>query len=64
MRAPPGPPGVTALVLADADGMICYWNRGAEALTGSAAAVLVTPAEGDPPRFDLWRARPAQARTG
>jgi PAS domain S-box-containing protein len=38
MRAPPEPPGVTALVLADADGMICYWNRGAEALTGHPAA--------------------------
>jgi hypothetical protein len=24
-QAPPEPPGVTALVVADADGMICYW---------------------------------------
>ena len=29
---------MTALVVADADGMICYWNRGAEALTGHPAA--------------------------
>jgi len=36
-------PGVTALVAAGADGMICHWNRGAEALTGHpAAAVPVT----------------------
>ena len=40
-QAPPQPPGVTALVLADADGMICYWNRGAEALTGHPAAAAV-----------------------
>jgi PAS domain S-box-containing protein len=30
---------VTALVVADAEGMICYRNRGAEALTGHPAAV-------------------------
>jgi len=32
---------VTAVVVADADGMICYWNRGAEALTGHPAAAAV-----------------------
>jgi PAS domain S-box-containing protein len=41
MTLPPAPPGVTALVVADADGMICYWNRGAEALTGHPAAAAV-----------------------
>ena len=40
-QAPPQPRGVTALVVADADGMICYWNRGAEALTGHPAAAAV-----------------------
>ncbi len=40
-RASPAPHGVTALVVADADGMICYWNRGAEALTGRLAAAAV-----------------------
>ena len=40
-QVPPEPPGVTALVVADADGMICYWNRGAEALTGHQAAAAV-----------------------
>ena len=41
MTLPPAPPGVTALVVADADGMICYWSRGAEALTGHPAAAAV-----------------------
>jgi PAS domain S-box-containing protein len=39
--APPAPRGITALVVADADGMICYWNGGAEALTGHPAAAAV-----------------------
>ena len=29
------------MVVADADGLICYWNRGAEELTGYAAATAV-----------------------
>lgn len=62
-RAPPAPPGVTALVVADADGMICYWNRGAEALTGhrAAAAVgssldLIVPADYRPRHWAGFRA--------
>jgi PAS domain S-box-containing protein len=35
------PPGTTALVVADADGVICYWNGGAEALTGHPAGAAV-----------------------
>ena len=35
------PPGTTALVVADADGVIRYWNDGAEALTGHPAAAAV-----------------------
>jgi len=40
-RASPAPHDVTAVVVAGADGMICYWNRGAEALTGHLAAAAV-----------------------
>jgi PAS domain S-box-containing protein len=35
------PPGTTALVMADADGVIRYWNGGAEALTSHPAATAV-----------------------
>ena len=40
-RASPAPHDVTAVVVVGADGMICYWNRGAEALTGHLAAAAV-----------------------
>jgi len=40
-RASPAPHDVTAVVVVGADGMICYWNRGAEALTGRLAAAAV-----------------------
>jgi PAS domain S-box-containing protein len=40
-QAAPGPAGTTAVVVADADGKICYWNGGAEALTGHPAAAAV-----------------------
>jgi PAS domain S-box-containing protein len=34
-------PGTTALVVADAAGVICCWDGGAEALTGHAAATAL-----------------------
>jgi PAS domain S-box-containing protein len=40
-EVPSSPPGMTALVVADADGVIRYWNGGAEALTGHPATAAV-----------------------
>ena len=40
-QVPSSPPGMTALVVADADGVIRYWNGGAETLTGHPATAAV-----------------------
>jgi PAS domain S-box-containing protein len=40
-QAPSSLPDTTALVIADVDGVIRYWNGGAEALTGHPPAVAV-----------------------